>query len=178
MSSPVLTGLNQRLNQTSQKLESRESVIGSYGFLIQLDSTWKTPLFLILYYAYVLFQELRNTAPITRGSVLLISVAVALIFINISSITPHSIWKMHSESIRRLAAVIGRQQDLIGDLGECIGTTTESIKTLRESIDLRERLIAERTKQAEASKGIRGKLRGAIKALRSRLSGRSAPPSS
>jgi len=64
------------------------------GWFIRLiESPWRLPLLSIVVYIYLLFTELRDTRPVTRGTILAISIGVAGIWFSIVSGFTNQIWR-------------------------------------------------------------------------------------
>jgi hypothetical protein len=113
------------------------------GLISFLRSPWRVALLIvlpgILFNIYSPHTELRNTVPITRGSVLLISLAVMGIWFNILNVSVLWIWR----SIERQIDIISKQTDVASGILDLIIAVREDVAILRESIGAVDKLHTE-----------------------------------
>jgi len=138
-------------------------------FLGLIGSSWKLPLVFILFYAYVLFMELRKTTPLTRVVIFEISVCVSGIFWATLTVSLNRIWL----AIRTQTDVLWKQLDPIWkQLGAQAGIDTDIIALVTQ---LSDRVAAKPEPSADIQPSQReptnpkpkrsGRLLAAIKAL-------------
>jgi hypothetical protein len=113
------------------------------------------PLVFIAYNIYIISGELRKTAPITRGDIVLISESVAAVLFFLSNMT------------------VNIMQRSIGSLGESIlkqcatiETLSNTIKTVDETVDLKIKILAlPKPSEADSDKPPLGRLRKMLNAI-------------
>jgi hypothetical protein len=129
-----------------------------------VESRWQIPLLSILLYTYTLLQEFRDTRPVTRWVILLISIAVGGIFwagvialVNALAREMRLRADAQDEVNRRLLGLIEDLRDLIKAMGDTQHAIDESLNSTLEA------LIAAQTKP---NKPIEGKVRKLLSGLK------------
>jgi len=129
-------------------LNRPKSVGGMGGWFIRfLLSPWYVSPFCILLELYLLRKELHNTAPMTRGSVLLIAEDVAgILFIVVTMILT-----TYTRSMREHTEILGKQAENDALLLTLIEAIQESVKFLSETIHSIGRQVEVQTQLSQTS---------------------------